>query len=61
MALRYAYEEMRAERYRVRVMDYLFVGHITQYDRDDLWLGLQLLLWNSLNHGEECQSTRCDE
>lgn len=60
-ALRYAHEEMRVERYRARVMDYLFVGHITQYDCDDLWLGLQLLLWNSLNHGEECRSTRCDE
>ena len=58
MALRYAHEEMRAERYRARVMDYLFVGHIVQDDQYDLWQGVQFLLWGSLNHGEKWRSTR---
>ena len=57
-ALIYAHEEMRVERYRARVMDYLFVGHIAGGNNDDLWLGTQLLLWNSLTNREHRRSTR---
>jgi len=39
-----AHEEMRAERYRAREMDYLFVGHVRDDDRQQFWDGLQFLL-----------------